>query len=286
MAGAPDDQHRHDRERGAGPLGTEPQRRPQQEGQRQIDECRCDVRREVRLEHGERHCQQPGEQRSRLDGARASGRDQLSAAARVPRDDHRHEGERRRHVRKHPRAPDLPIRCVAKAVELDERRIEKRREKGRRERGDHECADVEQRAEREPLPPQQPQARGADQRFGHVAHEPAQHHHDRHTALDFGEQMRRQRRRSDHPPRSHGQQHERGEDHRVRRPQHRDGIRNEREREAEPCAEVVPDEHERSDAQKMQARLARDREGGKQCAMTALPVGARGDGHVDPRGGL
>src|SRR4029078_10274802 len=82
---SPDDQRRDDRKCPACALRTEPQRRPKQERERQVDERRRDGRREGRVEDDERHREKSRDQRAGLERPGAPGGCETAAPAPPPR---------------------------------------------------------------------------------------------------------------------------------------------------------------------------------------------------------
>jgi hypothetical protein len=164
-----------------------------------------------------------------------------AVGAQEGRHDERDNRERRQHVGEEPHPPDFPVAAGAEPVPDHEAGIEKRRQEGRQQTG----ADEEDDELREPVEAQRrldesAQQSCTEQRLAGIAHEPAEHHADRHAALNLHRDVRHEHRRQDRRPRPDRREEKAGEEEGVRRPQGRDRSRVERQGEACQGSQVVP----------------------------------------------
>src|SRR5206468_3303166 len=93
------------------------------------------------------------------------------------------------------------------------------------------------------------------QRFGGIADVPAHHHRNRDASLQLGEQMSRKRSGENNPPAAKRRQQQRRKENRVRRPEDRDRIGLEGERESDFRADVVAGEDKKRDTQYLSRRM-------------------------------
>ena len=132
MDGAPDRQQHHHQQRRARPDRPEPHRRPEQERHGRVEQHGRGLGASLlRAEHGDADRKQTDREQTRLDpiAQRRSPHERECAAG--PGHDHGHQSQIRQGVGEEAHAPQLPIAALAPADQLHERGVEKRR----RERG-------------------------------------------------------------------------------------------------------------------------------------------------------